>query len=111
MWEGRPPSFCLERVLGDLLLLDVVKGLAKGKALDLEDCASLLRQNCWIEGSDDFSLLKDAAIVIITAGLPRKPGMTRDDLLKKNSEILKGLSLKDKGIRSFGDCPGGYQSG
>lgn len=93
---GQAALFLLRDGFRDMLLLDVAKGLAKGKALDLEDCASLLRQNCRIEGSDDFGLLKDAAIVIITAGLPRKPGMTRDDLLKKNSEILKGLSLKIK---------------
>jgi len=93
---GQAALFLLREGFRNLLLLDVAKGLAKGKALDLEDCASLLRQNCRIEGSDDFALLKDAAIVIITAGLPRKPGMSRDDLLKKNSEILKGLSLKIK---------------
>ena len=80
----------------DLLLLDVVKGLAKGKALDLEDCASVLRQDCVIKGSEDFSLLRDRDIIVITAGLARKPGMSRDDLLKKNSGIIKGISLKIK---------------
>lgn len=80
----------------NLLLLDVIKGLAKGKAMDLEDCASLLRQDCIIEGSDDFSLLKDSGVVVITAGLARKPGMSRDDLLKKNSEIIRSISLRIK---------------
>ena len=73
----------------DVLLLDVVKGLAKGKALDLEDCASVLKQDCVIKGSEDFSLLKDRDIIVLTAGLARKPGMSRDDLLKRILRLLR----------------------
>ncbi len=88
--------------IGDCLLLDVAKGLAKGKALDLQDFASLCKQDCLIEGSDDFSLLKNSDIVVITAGLARKPGMTRDDLLKINSGIIRDVSLK---IKEFTNNP------
>ena len=85
-----------DAMASDILLLDIVKGLAKGKALDLEDYASLIRHDCDIEGSDDFFLLKDSGIVVVTAGLARKPGMTRDDLLQKNSRIISDVSLKIK---------------
>lgn len=89
--------FLIKEGPANILLLDVVKGLAKGKALDLEDCASLLKQqDCIVEGTEDFSLLNDCGIIVITAGLARKPGMSRDDLLKKNSEIIKDISLKIK---------------
>lgn len=80
----------------NLVLLDVASGLAKGKALDLEDAASVLKRDCRIEAGSDFSLLKDAGIIVITAGLARKPGMSRDDLLKKNSEIVKDISSQIK---------------
>lgn len=93
---GQAALFLMQQGVENILLLDVVCGLAKGKALDLEDCASALRKDCLIEGSNDFSLLKEYGIIVITAGLARKPGMSREDLLKKNSEILKDISLKIK---------------
>lgn len=93
---GQIAAFLIKEGQVDLLLLDVAKGLAKGKALDLEDCASVLRHDCVIKGSEEFSLLKDRDIIVVTAGLARKPGMSRDDLLKKNSEIIKDISLKIK---------------
>lgn len=79
-----------------IILLDVAIGLGKGKAMDLEDAAGVLKADCIVEGSDDFSLLKDADIIVITAGLARQPGMSRDDLLRKNSEIIRDVSLKIK---------------
>jgi malate dehydrogenase len=82
--------------LGDVLLIDVVKGLALGKALDLEDARPLLKSNYNIEGSDDINQAKDSDIVVVTAGLARKPGMTREELLVKNARILKDICLKIK---------------
>ena len=82
--------------LGSILLVDIVKGLANGKALDMEDARPLLKMNYSIEGTDDFSRIKDSDIVVTTAGLPRKPGMTREELLIKNAGILKEVSLKVK---------------
>ena len=82
--------------LGDVLLIDVVKGLALGKALDLEDARPLLKSNYSIGGSDDIAQVKDSDIVVVTAGLARKPGMTREELLAKNAQILKDVCLKIK---------------
>jgi malate dehydrogenase len=84
--------------LGDVLLIDIVKGLASGKALDLEDARPLLKNNYSIKGSDDISQLKGSDIIVITAGLARKPGMTREELLTKNAQILKEVCLKIKAL-------------
>ena len=81
---------------GDVLLMDVVKGLALGKALDLEDARPLLKSNYSIRGSDDITQIKDSDIIVVTAGLARKPGMTREELLVKNAQILKDVCLKIK---------------
>ncbi|MDD5347981.1 MAG: malate dehydrogenase, partial [Candidatus Omnitrophica bacterium] len=77
--------------LGDVLLIDVVPGMAKGKAFDLEDCRQILGMDYGIKGTDDISQVRGSGIVVITAGLARKPGMTREDLLAKNAAILKGI--------------------
>ncbi len=82
--------------LGDVLLIDVVKGLALGKALDLEDARPLLKSNYNIKGSDDITQIKDSEIVVVTAGLARKPGMTREELLVKNAQVIKDVCLKIK---------------
>ena len=82
--------------LGDVFLIDVVKGLALGKSLDLEDARPLLKSNYSISGSDDIAQVKDSDIVVVTAGLARKPGMTREELLFKNAQILKEVCLKIK---------------
>ncbi len=82
--------------LGDVLLIDIVKGKAYGKALDLEDARPLLKYNYNIQGSDDIAHLKDSNIVVVTAGLARKPGMSREELLAKNAQILKGVCLNIK---------------
>ena len=93
---GQIALFLINEAPAHIILLDVVIGLVKGKALDLEDAAGVLKRDCVIEGSDDFSLLKDADIIVVTAGLARQPGMSRDDLLRKNSEIIRDVSLKIK---------------
>ncbi|MEK6727353.1 MAG: malate dehydrogenase [Candidatus Omnitrophota bacterium] len=77
--------------LGEVVLIDVIKGLAQGKVFDLEDARAVLKYNYQIEGSDDISKIKDSNVIVITAGLARKPGMTREELLQKNSAILKGI--------------------
>ncbi|MBU4252435.1 MAG: malate dehydrogenase [Candidatus Omnitrophica bacterium] len=81
---------------GDVLLIDIVKGLALGKALDLEDARPLLKSNYSIKGSDDITQIKDSNIIVVTAGLARKPGMTREELITKNAQILKDVCLKIK---------------
>jgi malate dehydrogenase len=82
--------------IGDIILIDVVSGLAQGKAFDLEDAKEILKYNYNIQGTDDFKKIADSDIVIVTAGLTRKPGMSREDLLNKNAQIIKEVSLKIK---------------
>ena len=77
--------------VGDIVLVDIVKGLAHGKALDLEDARPILKHNYYIEGTEDIAGIKDSDIVIITAGLARKPGMSREELLSKNAQVLKDI--------------------
>jgi malate dehydrogenase len=81
----------LESALADVSLIDVAPGLAKGKALDLEDAAQILRHEKEIYGGEDYSLCEKSDVIVITAGLARQPGMTRDDLLKKNAQIAKSV--------------------
>lgn len=82
--------------LGDVYLIDIAKGLAQGKSLDLEDACSVEKVKSNIFGSLDIQEAKDSDIIVITAGLTRKPGMLREELLQKNSQILKEISLKIK---------------
>lgn len=85
-----------EERAGDILLVDIAKGLALGKSLDLEDSQPLLKYNFNIEGTQDINKIKHSDIIIITAGLARKPGMSREDLLNKNVNIIKDISRNIK---------------
>ena len=82
------------RQLGDIVLIDIVKGLAEGKALDIVEAAPVQLYDCKIVGTGDWKETAGSDIVIITSGLPRKPGMSRDDLLAKNTGIVKEVSEK-----------------
>ncbi|MFH1782341.1 MAG: malate dehydrogenase [Candidatus Omnitrophota bacterium] len=84
--------------LADCVLLDIVPGLAKGKALDMSDTRPLTGSTVNIIGTEDFKDMEDSNIVVITAGLARKPGMSRDDLLRKNGEIIRGISKHIKEV-------------
>jgi len=86
--------------LADVVLLYIVPGLAKGKALDISDARPIFDSKSKITGIENFDDIKGANIVVITAGLARKPGMSRDDLLKKNAAILKDISIHIKKL-----CP------
>ncbi len=81
---------------GEIVLIDKVPGLAQGKAYDLEDARYTLKSDYNIQGAEDIEQIKDSDITIVTAGLPRKPGMTREELLAKNAEILKDVCLNIK---------------
>ncbi len=74
--------------LGDIVLLDVVKGMPEGKALDMDEAAAVGRFESRIVGTTQYENILDSDLVVMTAGLPRKPGMTRMDLLTKNAEIV-----------------------
>ncbi len=80
--------------LGDIVLLDIVEGLAEGKALDIAQASPIQLYDSNIVGTCDWEKTADSNIVIITSGLPRKPGMSRDDLLAKNVQIVKEVSEK-----------------
>lgn len=83
-----------EKELGDIILVDVpsMSGPTKGKALDLLQVSPVQGFNVNIVGTSHYEEIKDADLVIITAGLPRQPGMTRDDLVTTNAEIMKNVS-------------------
>lgn len=78
--------------LGDIVLLDVAEGVPQGKALDLLEAAPVEGFDCNIIGTNSYKDTANSDVVIITAGLARKPGMSRDDLLIKNAEIVRGVS-------------------
>jgi malate dehydrogenase len=77
-----------ERELADLVLVDIVEGVPQGKALDMLEAMPIVNKDVELVGTNDYSATKGSDIIIITAGLPRKPGMSRDDLLKVNAEIV-----------------------
>jgi malate dehydrogenase len=77
-----------ERELADLVLVDVVEGMPQGKGLDMLEAMPIIGRDVRISGANDYTATKDSDIIIITAGLPRKPGMSRDDLLSANAEIV-----------------------
>ncbi len=82
--------------LGNITLIDVVTGMPQGKALDLSQSSAVEGFTGSIEGTNDFSKMKGSDVIIITAGLPRKPGMSRDDLLEINGKIIKKIALDIK---------------
>ena len=84
------------RELGDVVIFDVVDGLPQGKALDMAEGAPLAATDVKISGTNDYADIADADLVIITAGLARKPGMSRDDLLSTNLKIMKQVA---EGVR------------
>jgi malate dehydrogenase len=77
-----------ERELADLVLVDIVDGMPQGKALDLQESLPVIGKDVVVSGSNSFEATAGSDIVVITAGLPRKPGMSRDDLLSANAEIV-----------------------
>lgn len=81
-------QYTVERELADVVLVDIIEGLPQGKALDLLQTGPIHRYDSRLTGSNDYTATENSDIVVITAGLARKPGMTRDDLLFKNAEIV-----------------------
>jgi malate dehydrogenase len=81
----------VERGYADVVLVDIVEGLPQGKALDIQQSAPVINFKTAITGSNDYKDTAGSKVVIITAGLPRKPGMTRDQLLAANAEIVTGV--------------------
>ncbi|HLE16183.1 MAG TPA: malate dehydrogenase [Anaerolineales bacterium] len=83
-----------EREVADIALVDVVEGMPQGKALDLKEALPVIGKDVELVGSNTYEATAGSDIVVITAGLPRKPGMSRDDLLTANAEIVRTATLE-----------------
>jgi len=81
-----------EREIADIVLVDVIEGMPQGKALDLLEAMPVIGKDVSLVGSNQYEATADSDIVVITAGLPRKPGMSRDDLLAVNAEIIRNVT-------------------
>jgi malate dehydrogenase len=80
------------KALGDVVLFDVVDGMPQGKALDLAAAGPVEGYDCVLKGTNDYADIAGADVCIVTAGIPRKPGMSRDDLIGTNAKIVKSVA-------------------
>lgn len=100
---GTLAHLCLQRKLGHVVLFDINAGMAKGKALDLAQSCAADDIDASVIGTDDPAELENSDAVIITAGLPRKPGMSRDDLIETNSKIMHHMAQH---VKTY--CPNAF---
>jgi len=77
-----------------VVLIDIIEGVPQGKALDLLEAMPIEKRDCYVTGTNDYADTANSDIVVITAGIPRKPGMSRDDLLNTNHKIMKDVVSK-----------------
>jgi malate dehydrogenase len=89
--------------LGDIILLDIAEGIPQGKGLDLNQVAPIEGFDSHISGSNDMAAMKNADVVIVTAGIPRKPGMSRDDLIEINKKVITAVAHN---IKKY--CPNAF---
>ncbi len=91
------------RNLGDVVLFDIVEGMPQGKALDLTHLSPVFGLNFKCTGTNNLADIKGADVCIVTSGIPRKPGMSRDDLVKTNAEVMKSVAkgIKEHAPNSF----------
>ena len=87
-----------QRELGDIVLFDIVEGIPQGKALDIAESGPIDGFNASLRGTGRYSDISGADVCIVTAGIPRRPGMSRDDLLGVNLKVMKSVG---EGIREF----------
>lgn len=80
-----------EKEMGDVVLVDVIQDMPQGKALDILESAPIYGYDSRVYGTNGYEETRDSDIVVITSGVARKPGMSRDDLLKTNAGIVKGV--------------------
>lgn len=100
---GTLAHLALLKQLGDVVLFDIAEGTPQGKALDLAQTAPVEGWDASVIGTNDYADIKDADVVIVTAGVPRKPGMSRDDLLGINAKVMKAVG---EGIKN--NCPNAF---
>src|SRR5918999_2271752 len=100
---GTLAHLAASKELGDVVLFDVVEGVPEGKALDLSQCGPVEGFDARLKGSQDYADIAGADVIIVTAGVARKPGMSRDDLLGINLKVMKAVG---EGIRA--NAPGAF---
>jgi malate dehydrogenase len=100
---GTMALVCAQKNLGDVLLVDINEGMPQGKALDIQEGRSVIPTSSDLSGTNDYADLAGSDVIIVTAGLPRKPGMSRDDLLGVNCGIIKsvGEAIKKHAPEAF----------
>ena len=103
---GTLAHLAASKELGDVVLFDVVEGVPQGKALDLAQCAPVEGFDAKLKGTNDYADIKGADVIIVTAGVARKPGMSRDDLLGINLKVMKavGEGIKANAPDAFVIC-------
>ncbi|MGB2241288.1 MAG: lactate/malate family dehydrogenase, partial [Candidatus Puniceispirillaceae bacterium] len=89
--------------LGDITLFDIAEGIPQGKALDIAQASPIERFNATVTGANDYAALADSDVVIVTAGVARKPGMSRDDLIGINTKVMNQVGA---GIKAH--CPNAF---
>ncbi|MCP4632686.1 MAG: malate dehydrogenase, partial [candidate division Zixibacteria bacterium] len=88
--------YLAERNIADIVLVDIIEDMPVGKGLDLSQAGPIRGYDCMVHGTNDFADLKGCDIVVHTAGLPRKPGMSREDLITKNANIIESCAKQIK---------------
>ena len=96
----------IKELVDEVVMFDVASGVAKGKALDIAQSSSVDGFNVNFSGTDDYEDINNSDVIIITAGVPRKPGMSRDDLLEINLKIIKQVAegIKNNAPNAFVIC-------
>jgi malate dehydrogenase len=85
-----------QKELGDVMLIDINEGVPQGKALDIAEATPVMGVDAGYQGSNDYAAIEGADVIIVTAGVPRKPGMTRDDLIGINTGVIAGIAKEIK---------------
>jgi len=83
--------YAVQKALGDVVLVDIVEGVPQGKALDMAEALGLYNTDVRVLGASSYEVTADSDVVVVTAGVPRKPGMSREDLLMTNAKIVRGV--------------------
>ncbi len=95
---GTLAHLCALKELGDIVMFDIVEGIPQGKGLDLAQSTPIDAVNAKLKGANDYADIAGADVVIVTAGVPRKPGMSRDDLIEVNAKVMKSVG---EGIKKY----------
>ena len=100
---GTMALIAAQKELGDVVTVDITEGVPQGKSLDITHGSTVMPTSVELTGSNQYEIIKNADVVIVTAGLPRKPGMSRDDLLEVNCSIIKnvGENIKEFAPNAF----------